>query len=155
MTGLPAGALPDGALPAAGAWLGSRSPPHVSLSHVRCPLASLMLTGLLFAYAYQFCCGGSPWSTTTSDDTNRPTLGSYSLAPRCVSPVGSTVPPTNPFSFGQLGTVPLAPPNGVSLRTSAVMLLAVIAIVAVPCWSDISQRTPADVRIATCIPACV
>jgi hypothetical protein len=122
----------------------------------RFPLASLMLTRLVFAYAYPFCCCGSPWSTTASAEMNLPTVGSYSRAPRWVSPVGSTVPPTNPFSFGQLGTVPLAPPNGVSRRTCAVVgLLAEIAIVDVPCWSDISQVTPAAVRIATNRPACV
>src|SRR5262249_33838880 len=65
------------------------------------------------------------------------------------------LPPTKPFSLGQLGTLPRGLPKGVCQRSIAVWSPAAIASMEVPCWSGISQLTPAAVRIATSRPAWV
>src|SRR6266511_3500833 len=118
------------------------------------PSGSVKVTGLLFAYAYPFIDCGLWASKTGSPEMKRPVVGSYSRAPRCVRPVGSVVPPTNPRVLGQLPGGPRTLPYGSSNRVVTCWVSALIARVPVPWWSWMSQVTPAAVRIAMFWPAC-
>src|SRR5688572_27766916 len=116
------------------------------------PEASEKLIGLLLLYVYGLSCCGSPGSVTGSTEMNRPSVGSYSRAPRCTSPVESLVPPTKPRLFGHAADAPRCPPYGVCRRIVDAWVTASIDTRWVPWWSALSQLTPAAVRWATTPP---
>jgi hypothetical protein len=118
------------------------------------PSGSLMPIGLLLAYAYPLICCGSLKSIFGSMLRNRPKLSSYWRAPRLVRPVvGSWVPPTKPFSPGQVaGCGPRGVPYGVVRRQVIAPVAALMLHVAVPWWSVAWKWTPPAVRTATVRP---
>src|SRR5947207_867767 len=119
------------------------------------PFASLNVNGLLLAYRYPCRLCGSFGSISGSTETNRPVAESYSRAPRCVSPVGSSVPSTKPCGFTHAGAVPRAAPYGVCRRWLTDWVDWSIAISWVLCRSPESHRTPVAVRCAIVFPAYV
>src|SRR5919198_808368 len=73
---------------------------------------------------------------TRSTERNLPSWGSYSRAPRWVTPIGWVTPPTNPCEPGQEAWVPRGLPNGSLTRTTAPSRYRVV-----PLGSLVSSRS--------------